>query len=38
MPPGYTAQDVVRILPDEARGEPVYRDRPFFTCYLEAAI
>lgn len=38
MPPGYTARDVVRILPDEARGEPVYKDRPFFTCYLETAI
>lgn len=38
MPVGYTARDVVRILPDEARGEPVYRDRPFFTCYLEAAL
>lgn len=38
MPAGYTAHDVVRILPDEARGEPVYKDRPFFTCYLEAAI
>ena len=38
MPSGYTARDVVRILPDEARGEPVYTDRPFFTCYLKAAI
>lgn len=38
MPPSYTARDVVRIIPDEARGEPVYKDRPFFTCYLEADI
>jgi hypothetical protein len=38
MPAGYAARDVVRILPDEERGEPVYRERPFFTCYLDTAI
>ena len=34
MPEGYTAADVERILPHETRGDPVYRERPYFVCYL----
>ena len=38
MPDGYTAKDVAKILPHETRGDPTYRERPFFNCYLDAAI
>jgi len=39
MPEGYTASNVVRITP-AVRGEPrkyekVYRERPFFECYVD---
>ena len=39
MPQGYVATDIARIIP-AVRGEPprqerIYRDRPFFTCYVE---
>jgi len=39
MPPGYTATDIAKIVPavrgEAPRGEPIYRDRPFFTCYVD---
>ncbi|MBA3890165.1 MAG: hypothetical protein H0X64_06520 [Gemmatimonadaceae bacterium] len=34
MPDGYTAADIVRIRPHERAPEPLYRERPFFTCYV----
>jgi hypothetical protein len=38
MPKGYSATEIAKIIPS-ARGEPryegFYRDRPFFTCYVE---
>jgi hypothetical protein len=38
MPPGYTASDIVKIVP-AVRGEKprqdVYREKPFFTCYVD---
>lgn len=38
MPAGYTARDVARILLHESRSDQFIRERPFFTCYLDAAI
>jgi hypothetical protein len=39
MPPGYTARDIKKIVPairgEKPRHEKVYRERPFFTCYLD---
>jgi hypothetical protein len=39
MPAGYTAQDIVTIQPavrgEHARQERVYREKAFFTCYVE---
>lgn len=39
MPNGYTASDIVRITPavrgEKPRHEVIYRERPFFTCYVE---
>ena len=39
MPDGYTASDIVRIIPavrgEAPRQERIYRERPFFTCYVE---
>jgi hypothetical protein len=39
MPSGYTAADIARIVP-AIRGEPahqehIYREKPFFTCFVE---
>ena len=39
MPEGYTANNIIKITP-AVRGEPrkyeqVYRERPFFECYIE---
>jgi hypothetical protein len=39
MPEGYTSKNVVRIIP-AVRGEPrkyekVYRERPFFECFID---
>ena len=35
MPEGYTADRVVRIIPHRSEEKPVYRERPFFTCFLD---
>ncbi len=40
MPDGYSAADVVKIIPAERGtrpkdGQTIYRERPFFTCYLD---
>ncbi len=39
MPDGYTASDIARITPAvrgaAPRQERIYRERPFFTCYVE---
>jgi len=37
MPPGYTATDVVQIIPGEAVAGPTYRERPFFECFIDGA-
>ena len=39
MPPGYSAENISRIIP-AVRGvrsdeQPIYRERPFFTCYVD---
>ena len=39
MPPGYSAADISSIVP-AVRGERsdeklIYRERPFFTCYVD---
>lgn len=35
MPEGYSADRVVEIIPHRSETKPVYRDRPFFTCFVE---
>jgi hypothetical protein len=39
MPRGYTAIDIQKIVPavrgEKRRCEPVYREKPFFTCYVD---
>ena len=39
MPDGYTATDIQKILPavrgEKPRHEKIYRERPFFTCYVD---
>ena len=37
MPPGYTATDVVRIIPGATVAGPTYRERPFFECFIDQA-
>lgn len=38
MPPGYSAADILRVFPEvhgeEEKQKRVYREKPFFTCYL----
>lgn len=34
MPSGYTATDVVAIRPHERLSSDVFRERPFFTCFI----
>jgi hypothetical protein len=39
MPPGYTCSDIVRIVPavrgEKPRAEMIYREKPFFTCFVD---
>ncbi len=39
MPPGYTAADIVKIIPtvrgEKPRQDTIYRERLFFTCYVD---
>lgn len=39
MPSGYSANDIVKIIPavrgEAPRPKEVYRERPFFTCYVD---
>jgi len=39
MPSGYSGADIVKITPavrgESPRQERIYRDKPFFTCYVE---
>jgi hypothetical protein len=39
MPQGHVATDIQRIVPavrgEKRRREPVYREKPFFTCYID---
>lgn len=39
MPSGYSATDIVKIIPavrgEISRQEHIYREKPFFTCYVE---
>jgi hypothetical protein len=39
MPPDYSATDIQKIVPairgEKPRFEKVYRERPFFTCYID---
>jgi len=39
MPEGYTGNDIVKITPavrdEKPKQERIYRERPFFTCYVE---
>lgn len=39
MPDGYTATDIVKIIPatrgERPQHEGMYRERPFFTCYVD---
>ena len=39
MPEGYSATDITRIVPavrgEQPRAERIYRERPFFTCFVE---
>ena len=35
MPAGYSAGRIARIIPHRNEIQPVYRERPFFTCFLE---
>jgi hypothetical protein len=37
MPPGYSATDVVRIIPGETVAGTTYRERPFFECFIDGA-
>jgi hypothetical protein len=39
MPPGYVATDIQKIVPatrgEKRKYEEVYRERPYFTCYID---
>jgi hypothetical protein len=39
MPPGYSAANIARLVPvvrgEQARQEHIYREKPFFTCYVD---
>jgi hypothetical protein len=39
MPEGYSAVDIKKIIPaireEKPRLEKIYRERPFFTCYMD---
>ena len=35
MPEGYTADRVVRVISGRNETEPIYRERPFFTCFID---
>jgi hypothetical protein len=39
MPDGYTATDIMKIVPavrnEKPRTDMIYRDKPFFTCYVD---
>jgi hypothetical protein len=39
MPPGYSSTDIRKIVPairsEKPRYETVYREKPFFTCYID---
>jgi hypothetical protein len=39
MPPGYSAANIARIVPaargEQPRQEHIYREKPFFTCYVD---
>jgi hypothetical protein len=39
MPEGYVASDIQKIIPavrgEKPRSETIYREKPFFTCYLD---
>jgi hypothetical protein len=35
MPDGYSAADVVRIIPHGKVDGPVYRERPWFSCFID---
>jgi hypothetical protein len=39
MPPGYVATDIQKIVPairgEKRKHEEVYRERPYFTCYID---
>jgi hypothetical protein len=39
MPAGYSAANIARIVPavrgEQARQEQIYREKPFFTCYVD---
>ena len=35
MPPGYEATQIHRIIPHKNEAKPVYREKPFFVCFLE---
>jgi len=39
MPPGYSAASIAKIIPavrgEQPRQEHIYREKPFFTCYVD---
>ena len=37
MPEGYRARSIKKIIPHESRKatEPIYRERPFFECFVD---
>jgi hypothetical protein len=39
MPDGYTAPDIQKIIPapplEKRSSGKIYRERPFFTCYID---
>ena len=35
MPPGYSAERIKRIIPHRNEVKPVYRERPFFICFVD---
>ena len=37
MPPGYTGKRVASIIPHKSEQQPVYREKPFFVCFLEGS-
>lgn len=34
MPAGHTAEDIVQVEPHRREHETIYRERPFFTCFM----